>query len=1141
MDNKTQNRSFWALLGTQFFGAFNDNVFQIVVALLIVRWVEGITAQKLVALSGIVFAIPFLLFSLAAGRLADRWSKRKIIVLVKSFDLFIVAIAITGIYMRSIPMIMAGLFLLALQSTFFAPSKYGILPELRSEAELSTANGYLNGASVVAMLLGNIVGTLIIGNIHLIAVVTGLMAVGSILGSLLIEKTPAANPAQPLQWNPWPDLFSNWALIRGSRPLVLSLIASSYFWFIGGVMHLNTLVYVKQVMHLSDQVSGVLLTAIVVGIALGSWLAGKLSQGKVELGLVPLGAIGVSAFTIDLYFSHGSLTRTLRDAFILGASSGFFVIPLNTLIQLQSPKSDRGRILATSNFLSFIAIALAGGFLWLMGAVCKADPAQIFLVLGSISLLATAAILYYLPQSFVRLVLYFLTNFVYRLRVIGRANVPISGPALLVPNHVSMVDPFLVAGAISRSVRFIMFRDMYEKPLIHPFAKFMEVIPVSDKDKPKDILRSLLQARKKLEEGHVVCIFAEGQISRQGGFMMGFKRGIEVIMKGMDVPVVPVHLEGVWGSIFSFEGGQWLWKWPKRLPYPVTVTFGEPLQNPSSAQIRQSVMDLGADAFAIHRKKEPTLFETFLGQAKAFPRQKIVCDSSGKELTYRQLLTLAAILGKKIHESIGAAATKGSPVGVLLPPSVGAVAANLALTAEGCIPINLNYTLSRQSLLEICQKAGIGRVVTSDKMLKKLGWPPEERFVILESLLAKVTLLEKLSAVAAVRFLPRFILRRTIFRVAPGTLEDTATVMFTSGSTGAPKGVVLTQGNILSNIQALTMILHMREADVLLGVLPFFHSFGYTVTLWLPLLAAFKAAYHTNPLDCKTIGKICREQRVTFMLGTPTFLSAYLRKLPKEDLSSVRFVVAGAEKLRPELAQAFESKYGVPILEGYGCTELSPAVAMNVPDIMDGDVMEVGRKVGKIGRPLPGISVKIVDPESFQPLGAGTNGLMLVRGPNVMKGYLNDPEKTREVMRDGWYITGDISAIDDDGFIEITDRLSRFSKIGGEMVPHIKIEAKLHELTRSLDRCFVVTSVPDARKGEALAVLSAGFAGDVDQLWKDLNASDLPKLWIPDRDKFFAVESLPTLGSGKIDMPKVKSTITDRLSLMQQSKDKPVQ
>ncbi len=1122
--NEQHKKSFWALMATQFFGAFNDNVFQIVVALLVVQWVtDPIAKNKLVTASGFVFAAPFLLFSLAAGRMADRWSKARIIVAVKLCDIVVIMVALSGLYLKSIPIMMVGLFLLALQSTFFAPAKYGILPEIRTEAELSQANGLLNVATFIAILAGTITGTFIISNIHLIAAVLAVMAVGSLTGSLLIEKIPPANPTQPLAWNPIPDFIANWKLIEKDRALTLSMLAVSYFWFVGGVLHLNTLVYVNDVMHLSTKVSGILLTFIVVGIATGSLLAGKLSQEKVELGLVPAGAIGISFFTIDLFFSHASLYRTLFDVFFLGACSGLYVIPLNTLIQIRSPEAERGRVLATASFLSFVAIALASGFLWLIGSVFKGNPAQVFLILGLISLAATIGICVYLPQALIRLALYFLTNTVYKIRVIGRENVPLSGPAILVPNHVSMVDPFLIAGGISRQIRCIMFRDFYEKPFIHPFVKLMNAIPISNNDAPKEIMKSLINARKQLQENHLVCIFAEGEISRLGATVLGFKRGLEVILKDLDIPIIPVHLEGVWGSIFSFQDKKFIWKWPRRIPYPITVTFGKPLRKAGAQEIRQAVTDLGAEAFAVHRQSEPTLFESLLVQAKSSPNQKVVVDSTGKELTYHELLIGSTALGKRLVSKLGLSEGNGKNVGVLLPPCVGATVANVALSSQGFVAINLNYTLSRDAMDSICEKASISTVITSQKMLEKLGWERKPQHVLVEDVLAEISSSEKLMTGIALRLLPTFILKRLFYGRATKNLNELATIMFTSGSTGIPKGVMLTEANILSNIQSLTMVLQMRPTDVLLGVLPFFHSFGFTASLWFPLLAGFKVAYHNNPLDSKTIGDLCRTQRVTFLLGTPTFISAYIRRIPKEDFASLRFAVAGAEKLRPELAKAFEEKYGVPLLEGYGCTELSPVVALNVPDIADGEVFQVGRKVGKIGRPITGVSVKIVDPNTHAPLKAGEAGLLLVKGPNVMKGYLGEPEKTSEVIKDGWYVTGDIATIDEDGFIQITDRLSRFSKIGGEMVPHVMVEQKLHELAGAVDRIFVVTSIPDEKKGEALAVLVGGFTGDLDQLWKNLNATDLPKLWIPARDKFFSVDAIPTLGTGKVDMVKAKS------------------
>ncbi len=717
----------------------------------------------------------------------------------------------------------------------------------------------------------------------------------------------------------------------------------------------------------------------------------------------------------------------------------------------------------------------------------------------------------------VRFIAFLFLRLIYHVRVVGRENLPLTGPALLVPNHVSMIDPLFISAGTKRIVSYFIYRGYYDKWWIRPFVASMGAIPISEADNPKGILRSLLQARERLEKGEMVGIFAEGQISRLGGATLGFKRGLDIVLKGLDVPVIPVHLEGVWGSIFSFAGNKVIWKVPKKIPYPITVTFGAPLRNAAPSAIRQAVTELGAEAFRIHFHKDPTLFDAFLRQAKDFPKHKILADSSGKEVTYRELLTSAVLLGRRLRGE--------KTVGILLPPSVAGAAVNVALTGNGQVPVNLNYTLPLETVNSICKRAGINKIITSEKMLEKLDWPKDDRMVFLESLAAAIPKNEKTDVYLKMKFLPVAILRRLFFSNASLNPADTAAILFTSGSSGDPKGVVLTQKNLTSNIRSIHTVLQLPNTDKLMGVLPFFHSFGLTASLWYPLLAGFKAVFHTNPLDCKTIAELCRAHQVTFVMGTPTFLSAYLRRIDKSDFASLRFAVAGAEKLRPELAKAFEEKYGVPVLEGYGCTELSPVAALNVPDITDGSVTQTGRKIGTVGRPLPGVSIKIVDPETFLPLEEGKSGLLLVKGANVMQEYLNDPVRTAEVMRDGWYITGDIATIDEDGFIQITDRLSRFSKIGGEMVPHILIEDKLHALVNAVDRMFVVAGIPDETKGEALVVLVAGYTGDLDQLWKDLKATDLPKLWLPDRDKFFTVDAIPLLGSGKIDMHKVKEII----------------
>jgi acyl-[acyl-carrier-protein]-phospholipid O-acyltransferase/long-chain-fatty-acid--[acyl-carrier-protein] ligase len=358
--------------------------------------------------------------------------------------------------------------------------------------------------------------------------------------------------------------------------------------------------------------------------------------------------------------------------------------------------------------------------------------------------------------------------------------------------------------------------------------------------------------------------------------------------------------------------------------------------------------------------------------------------------------------------------------------------------------------------------------------------------------------------------------------------EDLATIIFSSGSTGAPKGVMLSHHNIVSNIEGIRQIIHFTADDRIMGVLPFFHSFGFTGTLWLPLVAGFGAVYHPNPMDAKTIGETVQTYKATLLISTPTFFAGYIRRCSVEEFATLRFALTGAEKLREQIAAAFKEKYGMQLFEGYGCTELAPVVSVNVPDVGLGVERQIGNKPGTVGRPIPGVVVKVVDPDTEQALPCGEEGLLLVKGPNCMLGYLGQPELTAQAMREGWYVTGDVAAIDEDGFIRITDRISRFSKIGGEMVPHVKIEEAINEILGSA--ASVVTAIVDEQKGERLVAFYAQNGVTAAQLWDKMNRSELPKLWIPKRENLVQIETIPLLGSGKVDLKKIKALALEKLN-----------
>jgi acyl-[acyl-carrier-protein]-phospholipid O-acyltransferase/long-chain-fatty-acid--[acyl-carrier-protein] ligase len=464
-------------------------------------------------------------------------------------------------------------------------------------------------------------------------------------------------------------------------------------------------------------------------------------------------------------------------------------------------------------------------------------------------------------------------------------------------------------------------------------------------------------------------------------------------------------------------------------------------------------------------------------------------------------------------------------VGIVLPPSVGGALANIAVLLTGKVPVNLNFTAGRDAMISAIQQCGIRTIVTSRIFLGKAKLEEMEGMVFVEEAMKQMTPLQKVQAGLLALFLPPRLLA-TLCHDGERSPQALAAVIFTSGSTGIPKGAMLSHQNIISNVEGLAQVFWVTKADRLMGALPFFHSFGFTGSLWFPLLAGFGVVYHANPLDAKTIGEMVSRYQATILIGTPTFYAAYLRKCSAAEFTSLRLAIAGAEKLRESITRAFKEKYGLDLLEGYGCTELAPVVSVNAQDFERGAYRQTGFKPGTVGHPIPGVAVQVVDPETGRILPSGKEGLLLVKGPNRMLGYLGQPEKTAEVVRDGWYVTGDIASVDEDGFISITDRLSRFSKIGGEMVPHIKLEEAINAILG--EDASVVTGMPDEQKGERLVALYTHTEITPEQLWEQLGQTDLPKLWIPKREHLYAVGSIPMLGTGKVDLRKVKMMAVER-------------
>jgi acyl-[acyl-carrier-protein]-phospholipid O-acyltransferase/long-chain-fatty-acid--[acyl-carrier-protein] ligase len=1144
-------RGFWSLILTQFQTGFNDNGLKYLVIYLIIGMdLPQARRDSLVPIVGALFAIPFILFSMTGGYFADRYSKRSVTIGTKFLEIGVMAFFIVGLALRSLPMECAGVFLISTEGALFGPSKYGLLPELLPERQLSWGNGIIEFGTFLAGIGGTIAAGELAEHFHNREIVAGFLLLGcSVIGlatSFGISKIPAADPAKRFRWNPLGDFAEQMKTVRADRVLGWAVVGYTYLFFLAALLQLAIIIYGHDVLRVDETHITYLQAAVAVGIGLGSVAAGYLSGGKIEYGLIPLGAVGMTVFGALLYFrapaeivgaalgavgGHASLPVVgklfslaaawvrLRviDLGLLGFFGGLFVVPLGALIQHRPRPEQKGGVIAAVNLVSFIGIALASGAYYIFTVVFHQTPAGIFLDGAILTLVTTAYSVHLLPDSLVRFVLWAATHSIYRIRVEGRDNIPETGGALFVSNHMSFVDALLLIASTDRPIRFLMFKGIYDLPYVKPFAKMIRAIPISSELRPREMLHSLREATGAIKSGEVVCIFAEGQITRIGQ-LLPFRRGMERIMKGVDAPIVPVNLDGLWGSIFSFERGRFVWKLPRSIPYPVTVSFGKPMPSTTPPfEVRRAVQDLQTAAYRNRRNRMQTLHRALVHTAHRHPFRFAMADKRRKRMKWGGALLSAIFLARRLRSTW----TGQEMVGILLPPSVPGALVNFAAMLSGKIPVNLNYTTSDESLASCAKQCKLETVITTAQLLEKIPLRVPGKTILLEEAAAGHGFGERLIALL-LWFLPGRALERILGDGKNKTLDDIATIIFSSGSTGEPKGVMLSHCNIRSNIDQVGQMFMFDGKDCLLGVLPFFHSFGFTVTLWLPAALGVSVVYHPSPLDLAAISEIVRDYRVTFLLSTPTFLQAYARRCSPEDFGSLEYVVVGAEKLPERLALAFEDRFGIRPLEGYGTTECAPVVSVNTHDFRAPGFRQVGAKRGRIGHPLPGVSVRIVDPDTREPVAAGTPGLLLVRGPNVMLGYLGKPEKTAEVLQDGWYVTGDIAEEDEDGFLAITDRLSRFSKIGGEMVPHIRVEEQLHELAGSTEQRFVVTAVPDGKKGERLVVLHTLPPQELQPVLDRLGESALPNLWMPRPNQFFFVEELPHLGTGKLDLRRIR-------------------
>jgi len=980
---------------------------------------DDATALNDTALAFALFLIPHTVVSLFSGVLADRYGLRRVLVWGKVAEWLIVAIAgravLTGGH-ASPDEVLIVLALLGTRSGLIAPAREGLLPELLTHRQLSWGNGRLVAWTFLAIVVGTAFGAAVpalTGRWLYWGAVVFVMA-----GSRAAFDVPAGPPNDPAAG---PS-----ALVEGLRDLVrdralrLVVVGTVTFWFTASLLGHNVATYARISAEAGTTWRALPLGVLGIGVAAGALLAGRWSRNEIEVGLVPLGALGIAACTGLLALLSPVFVISLLLLFATGAACGALIVPLSALVQWRAPIARRGTVLGIVSAASGTAI-LAGSF----GAWGLSHYG-----VGVRGVLATAAGVAALgglwgallvPASVVRGIVIVLTRTLYRMRVVGRANVPERGGVLLTPNHVSFMDGLFVIAAIDRPVKFLIHDSYFEHPLLSPFMRALGGIPVSSSRTKEQIDDALSAAGEALDHGRVVCVFPEGQITRTGT-MHQFRRGIERIARGRDAAIVPVFLDRVWGSLFSRAGGRFLFKLPERMPYPVTVMYGAPLPADTDANdVRAAVKELGSRAWRYRRPDARPLHHAFLRAARRAPFRAALGDAGGARWTRLGTLTRAVATARSLRRAWGAR----TRVGCLLRPGRLAAIVQLAAAFGGREFVPLDPSHGQAAFAQALEAGAVQTVVTTPEALGAYGLVLSGGVQALHAQEHRAGLLGHLSALLLALFAPADVLDRACGTdESPGADGDRgadrlAVVIFTSGRSAAPKGVRLSHFNLDSNREGLAQVLRPRARDRVVATLPHWSAFGH-LAIWFGVTHGNGIAF---PIDADGAGRTIERHHASVLFTTPAELASFVERAKPEEFGSLRGVVTATAALSEELRDAFEDRFGIEPLEAYGMTECSPIVAIGAPDFRARGFFQPGTRKDFVGQPLPGVAVRIVDPATHEECETGEDGAIVVRGPNVMIGYAGGGDASVPLLPGGWFVTGDRGAVDADGFLRVGGRI----------------------------------------------------------------------------------------------------------------------
>lgn len=1123
--NILMQRRFAALFWTQFFSAFNDNFLKNALVFLILFKMAGSDGESLVTLAGGVFILPFFFLSALGGELADRFDKAIVARRLKLAEFGAAGLAVAGFAFHNLPTLFAALFLFGVISALFGPLKYGILPDHLRPEELPAGNAYVEGATFIAILLGTIAGGYASkggGDPAHFATAMLIVAAACYGASLFIPKTGQAAPDLEIDANvarsTWHLLAELWRDARLWRTGVMV----SLFWMIGAIILSLLPPLVKTMMGGEEMVVSAYLAVFAISIAVGSALGSFLSSGRIVLLPAPVAMLVMAAFSLDLafavwglppapaprdvgpFFADWAAWRIAIDLSGLAVAGGVFVVPTFAATQYWAPVEKRARIIAAVNVLTAAFMVLGA---LVVGAIQKAGVSvgEVFALLAGLCLVSSLWIFKVMPTNPLRDFLSILFRAFYRVEIKGQENIAKAGPnAIIALNHTSFLDAALAVSMLEKDPVFAIDHGIAQRWWVRPFLRFVRALPL-DPTRPL-ATRSLINAVKS---GETLIIFPEGRLTVTGALMKVYD-GAGLIADKSGAKVVPVRLEGLESTMFSRLTREqvrrrWFPKVRVTILEPVDLTVDAALKGKARRQAAGAALyQIMSDLIFRTSNIERSVFEAVVDAARVHGLSRVaVEDPVTGTLTYKRLLIGARALGKKLTPL----AEQGQALGVMLPNANGAAATLLGVMSAGRVPAMINFSAGAANILAACKAAQVKTIVTSRAFVEKGKLQPlvdavatEVKFLYLEDVRPTISALDKLAAM--LRY------RRPLVAVKP---DDRAAILFTSGSEGTPKGVVLSHRNMLANAAQAAARIDFGRRDKVFNVLPVFHSFGLTAGLILPMVSGVPVYLYPSPLHYRIVPELVYASNATIMFGTDTFLAGYARTAHPYDFRSLRYVLAGAEPVKESTRKTYAEKFGLRILEGYGVTETAPVLALNTP---------MFNRFGTVGRIMPGMTARL---EKVP--GVEEGGRLYVAGPNIMLGYLRaENPGVLEPPAEGWHDTGDIVTIDKDGFVTIKGRAKRFAKVAGEMVSLAAIEQLAGECWPGA--LSAAATQPDPRKGERLVLVTDradATKADFQSFAKSRGATEL---MIP--AEVVVVKSMPVLGSGKLDFVGVAKLVAAR-------------